>query len=360
MDLIRFVAASAVIYGHAFHLQDMRDPLEEVTGHSTGSLAVGIFFCLSGFLIAKSLCNRPSLLEFLLARCLRILPALIIINIGVVIVAGFFWTTLSPYSFFTNGRSLSYIFWNSSLLKCQYDLPGVFQENTANSAVNGSLWTLPVEARMYGLVFAAGVMSLMLQRLPGLGAFDRRRVIGSFGLAALLLSGWLWSALSLPFLPGVLNESGVILMGFFGVGMIFQCVREHVRLSGWAVLVVAFLLALIPDSTFRDLVFFVWLAYVCLWFSYTPSIDARKFGKRGDMSYGIYIFAFPVQQWLYSTNEQMAPMTNAILTFVIVLPLAAASFHWLEKPALRLKHPLASKLESFLHRRRVAGDDPVA
>ena len=190
MDLIRFVAASAVIYAHAFNLQNVNDPMEGVTGHSTGSIAVGIFFCLSGFLIAKSLCNRPSLLEFLLARCLRILPALIVVNIAVVLVAGAFLTELSPAAYFSNGRTWTFILWNSSLLKIQYDLPGVFL-NSYGGAVNGSLWTLPVEARMYGLVFAAGLVSLALAKIPKFEWIDRRRTVGAAGFIALLLSAWI-------------------------------------------------------------------------------------------------------------------------------------------------------------------------
>ena len=173
MDLIRFLAASAVIYAHAFNLQNLRDPLESVTGRSTGSLAVAIFFSLSGFLIAKSITTRESLMEFLIARALRILPALLVVNFLVVIVAGLVWTNLGTGDFFANPESWSYFFWNSSLLKCQFQLPGVFEQNPYGPAVNGSLWTLPVEARMYGLVFLAGLTSVLFGKIFG-SEFERR------------------------------------------------------------------------------------------------------------------------------------------------------------------------------------------
>jgi peptidoglycan/LPS O-acetylase OafA/YrhL len=352
MDLIRFVAASAVIYAHAFRLQNVNDPMEGVTGHSTGALAVGIFFCLSGFLIAKSLCNRPSLLEFLLARCLRILPALILVNIAVVLVAGLFWTELSPAAYFSNGRTWTYILWNSSLLKCQYDLPGVFLNNPYGGAVNGSLWTLPAEARMYGLVFAMGLVSMVSTKVPKFEWIDRRRAIGAGGFLAFLLSAWAWNSFSIPVIRGVLNEGGVVLMGYFGVGMTAHAMREHVHLNGWFVAGGSVFLAAIRHSSAYDAIFFVWLTYACLWLSYTPLVQARNFAVRGDMSYGIYIFAFPVQQCLYSYSPQMQPMTNAIFTFFIVLPLAAASFRFIEKPALRLKKPLASQMTQILTRLR--------
>ena len=146
---------------------------------------------------------------------------------------------------------------------------------------------------MYGLVFAAGIASLLLQKCPGLNRFDRRWAVGVFGFVAFVLSAWLWFALSIPYVSGVLTESGVELMGYFGIGMVAHAAREHVRLSGWGVVGGALLLAAIPGSYFYGAIFAVWLSYSCLWLSYTPSINARNFGSRGDMSYGINIFAFP-------------------------------------------------------------------
>lgn len=347
MDFIRFTAASAVIYGHAFYLQNLHDPMVEVTGQPTGFLAIGVFFGLSGFLIAKSLCNRPSLLEFLIARGLRILPALIVMNVVVVVVAGMFWTDLSPAEFFMDGRAWSYVVVNSSLLKCQYHLPGVFSENPGDTAVNGSLWTLPIEARMYGIVFLAGLASLILQRSPRFRSFDRLRIVGLVGILAFLVAVVAWPLLGIPSVPGVLSAAGARLMGFFGIGMAAYGMRRHLPLSGWVVLGGAFLLPLASSQILYEAILTVWLTYACLWFSYTPRINARRFGVHGDMSYGIYIFAFPIQQCLYAFDPQMRPLSNAMITFVTVLPIAAASFRFIEKPALGLKHPLALKLQSF-------------
>jgi len=347
MDLMRFLAASAVIYGHAFHLQNLRDPLEGVVGRSTGSLAVAVFFALSGFLIAKSLTSRPSLLEFLVARALRILPALIVVNVLVVLISGFAWTAVPTAEFFGGSAPWTYIFWNSSLLKSQFYLPGVFVGNPAGSAVNGSLWTLPVEARMYGLVFLAGLSSLLISKILATGFLDRRRMVGLFGLIALAFSLFLWRVLGLPYVGGVLSENGVELMGYFSAGMVAHAFRERINLDGRIIIAGAVALLIWRDTRFADALFIPWLAYSCLWTAYTPRVNARGFGSKGDFSYGIYIFAFPVQQWFYSQNPEMNPLTNAISTFCIVVALAAISFWFIERPALRFKRSLSDRIRSL-------------
>ena len=348
MDLMRFLAASAVIYGHAFHLQNLRDPLEGVIGISTGSLAVAVFFALSGFLIAKSLTSRPSLLEFLVARALRILPALIVVNVLVVLISGFSWTSVSATDFFGGSQPWMYIVWNSSLLKCEFELPGVFSANPGGSGINGSLWTLPVEARMYGVVFIAGVSSLVMGRLFKSGIASRRRMVGGFGLIGLVLSTFLWEMLGLPYVGGVLSEPGVQLMGFFSAGLVAHAFRERIYLDGRLIIVGFFVLYGWRETRFADALLIPWLAYTCLWTAYSPRINARGFGSKGDFSYGIYIFAFPVQQWFYSQDPEMAPLTNAGYTFPIVVLLAAISFWCIERPSLQLKHPLAEKIRSLV------------
>ncbi|RPG19749.1 MAG: acyltransferase [Phycisphaera sp. TMED9] len=351
MDLIRFLAASAVIYGHAFHLQNLEDPLESVTGRSTGSLAVAIFFSLSGFLIAKSITTRRSVLEFVVARALRILPALFVVNLLVILVAGFAWTTLGAGEFFSNSQTWSYFAWNSSLLKCQYELPGVFESNPGGPAVNGSLWTLPVEARMYGIVFLAGLTSLALGKFLG-GEFERRRrVVGVFAIVAMVLSLFGWAAMGIPYVGGVLSEPGVELLGYFGFGMFAHAFRERIHLDGRIVVAGGVALLATRDSAFANAMFIPWLAYACLWISYTPRLQASGFGSRGDFSYGIYIFAFPVQQWIYSVSPGMAPLSNAGFTFCIVIVLAALSFWCIERPCLGLKKPLSEKIQMFFGKR---------
>lgn len=334
MDFMRFVAASMVIYAHAFNLAGDRDPLESVTGMSSGSLAVAVFFSLSGYLIARSLLNRDSLLEFCLARGLRILPALVVANILAIVAGGLIWTRYSAGDYWSSAQTWKYLVLNSSLVKNTYELPGVFESNVYGPAVNGSLWTLPVEARMYALVLLAGVLSLTLGRTL---RFGRTGWVTGVGLVGLGLSCGLWKAMGIPYGNGVLSESGVKLLGVFSFGMALQGVRERVCLSGWVVLAGAVAVFLVRETAVFDSAFVIWLPYACLWLAYTRRINARGFGRHGDLSYGIYVYAFPIQQWIYARDPAFSPLWNAAVTFVAVLVLAYISWRIIERPALGSK-----------------------
>jgi peptidoglycan/LPS O-acetylase OafA/YrhL len=347
MDIIRFAAASWVIYSHSFDLLKLKEPIEAVTGFQTGPPALAILISLSGFLIAKSLASRPSLVEFLVARTLRIFPALIAVNIVVVLAAGFFWTSLSTLEFFGSLKTWTYVFWNTSLLKCQYDLPGVFVSNPIY-AVNGSLWTLPVEARMYGLVFLAGLCAFWINRFCSPNPQRSNILVGWFGLVGLLLSFGGWDLLGLPYSHVWLSAAGVNLMGYFSMGMLAHSLRDRIRLNGWVVSAGFVVLVILHNTVCYQPLFTIWIAYACLWIAYTPRINAHQFASKvkGDFSYGIYIYAYPVQQWLYSMDIEMHPLINTILTFFIVLPLAACSFWYIEKPPLGMKHTVALRIRS--------------
>ena len=162
-----------------------------------------------------------------------------------------------------------------------------------------------------------------------------------------------WKAMGLPYVGGVLPEQGVELLGYFGFGMFAHAFRERIHLDGRLVLAGSVVLLVARDSAFANAMFIPWLAYTCLWVAYTPRLQARGFGSRGDFSYGIYIFAFPVQQWIYSVSPDMAPLSNAGLTFCIVLVLAVISFWCIELPCLGLKKPLSEKVRSFFSVRSV-------
>ena len=131
-NLIRFIAASLVLYSHSYALTSYSDdPLQNLTSFrflSFGSLAVDIFFVTSGFLVTNSLFGRKNIFAFVWARILRIYPALIIAVLFCIFVVGLYFTELSAEAYLSHDESLSFFLYNAFLLSgdIQHTLPGVF------------------------------------------------------------------------------------------------------------------------------------------------------------------------------------------------------------------------------------------
>src|SRR5690606_29965057 len=156
---IRLSAAIAVIYAHSYPLtSSFEDPLKNFSSDkiSFGSLAVAIFFIISGLLISQSF-HRSDLLKFTVARILRIYHALVVITLLSVFILGPVFTNFSWSSYFTDRMTLKYLF-NVFSIRIQHHLPGVFENNYYPNTVNGSLWTLPIEIACYGLIASIGLL----------------------------------------------------------------------------------------------------------------------------------------------------------------------------------------------------------
>ena len=152
-DGLRLVAASLVIYGHAYPLTGRVGPA--LLGSYLHAIGVKIFFVVSGYLIAASWRADPDMARFWARRSLRIFPGLILVCLVAVLALGPALTMLSPGEYFRAPATPAY-FWNIALYP-MFDLPGVFVAGQPLTAVNGALWTLPVEVAMYaGLALLLG------------------------------------------------------------------------------------------------------------------------------------------------------------------------------------------------------------
>lgn len=323
---LRLLAALMVVLGHSFGLYGstvgMRDPLHflfpGIVIHVTG---VNFFFTISGILITLSWLRRPDLFRFMRARFLRIWPALAVCVTVTAFVIGPLVTTLPLRTYFfvgdATGTPLGYAF-NNAILHIRPFLPGVFEHLPIARYVNGSLWTLPVEATMYLCVAGLGVLRCF--RFPWLA---------SLGIVAVFT--WL---VVYPAYTGKPPWIGYIQAGFFGAGCIACVLRRHVPVSSGVMLVV--LIAAIASRYTLYVMPFTWLAigYFVLWFCYVPRLPAIP--RNADLSYGTYLWAFPVQQLLVNAGVG-DPLLLFALATPIALALGALSWFYIEKPALRLK-----------------------
>ncbi len=329
-NLIRFLAASAVLVSHSFALStgtSASEPWGRLLGITPGSTAVEIFFLTSGFLVTASLVRRKDVRSFALARMLRIYPGLFVAVSLTVLAVGSSFTSLSPSSFFTNAQT--WIYWartTTLVTNVAHLLPGAFEGNPWRFAVNSSLWTLPYELTMYAVLALTWIAVACLHKSAS-GLFERVIV----ALAAVLMLTYL-------LLIGIVTSSALRLSAMFFVGSALYVLKDRVPMSGR---IFAVVLAVLIASMFEKKVFAycypLALPYLVFYLAYVPGGIVRSFNRIGDYSYGIYIYAWPVQQMTAALVPGVKPLEMFVLSYLGTCTLAVASWHLIEKPSLAMK-----------------------
>lgn len=326
-NLMRFLAASMVIYFHGFSLSGHRggDPLFKLTGYTDmGICAVNIFFAVSGFLVTKSFVSRQDVSLFIEARLLRIFPALIAAVMFTVFIVGLSATTI-PFDVYLRSRvTFSYIVHNVTLIKgVAHLLPGVFENNPFKGSVNGSLWTLYMEIWMY----------LSLTVLGILGILNRKNLFNIVLLILVLL--YLFFPDKFPLLSEYKHNPR--LAAFFAVGAFCYINRNIIPLHACLLSIFVIAAILLRGTSYGLLSFNLALAYGIFWFAYCPAGWMRIFNLFGDYSYGLYIYAFPIQQSIALVLYSVSPSKMFVIAYPLTLVMAVMSWHFIEKPALGFK-----------------------
>ena len=331
-NLIRIIAALAVLVTHSFALAigtADAEPLREKLGMTLGSIAVDVFFITSGFLVTASLINRQSTIEFIWARAFRIFPALIVMLLLTVFVMSVAFTTLPTLAYLSSPEIYIYLGKCATLISgVVYTLPGVFENNPYKSAVNGSLWTMPWEIRMYAILAAAWLVLCVVPQ-SRLALFQRFVVILAcvFGVGVFISH----------FYVAPINHKAMLFFMFF-LGAAFYVLREKIVLTRWAYYFCMISLGLATlDKEVFFVVYVIAIAYVLFYLAYVPSGFIRKYNQLGDYSYGIYIYAFPVQQSVAQLMPGVSVLQMVLISAVATSLLAIFSWHFLEQRALRYK-----------------------
>ncbi len=333
--LVRILAAFAVLVTHSFALTTGSadsEPFRSSLGMTLGSVSVDIFFIVSGFLVTGSLLKTQSAVAFFWARVLRIFPALIAMLVLTVFVLGSIFTSLSLSSYLAAPKTYSYFLKCATLVTgVSWTLPGVFQSNPLKDAVNGSLWTMPYELYMYGIVLGAWLVF-------GVRSVRRAQVFMVAILTAMAVSGALLLVGHLVF--GMEIEAWFIKLFFmFFSGAGFYVLRDRINLSRGAfwICVLALVASAQVDKQLFFAVYVLTLAYVLFYLVYVPSGVVRQYNRVGDYSYGMYIYAFPIQQTVAALLPGVSVLAMVLYSTVGTLFMAVLSWHLLEKRALGLR-----------------------
>lgn len=322
-DFVRVLAASLVIVSHQYGLMGLGEP-EAFPGFSYGGIGVLIFFSLSGYLVAQSWDRDSNLFRFTVKRALRIFPGLICVTLLMALIMGPRVSSLDAQTYFAGPEVWRFITHTIGLWDMPDRLPGVFTTNHVGT-VNSSLWTIPVELKWYGFLAFLGL----------LGVFRVR-----FALPAMIVVLALCRFV-LPF-PGahhVLLEFGLCFMS----GMAMHVCRadiERYRQQIQATLACAAVALWLLKMEYFAVV--VALPYLVVTVGTARTAVLRRFGRFGDLSYGLYIYAFPIQQTIIHSSHNTAPFwLNLVASSAAIAILAFLSWHLIESPALELKRFVA-------------------
>lgn len=318
-----------VLAGHSYPVIGERlEPLAASTGVLTlGTVAVHAFFAISGYLVTLSWLADPDIGRFVARRLLRILPALVIVVLLSAFVLGPLATDRPTTAYFTDAETWRYL---SSALTwpIRYRLPGVFAQNPLAGIVNGSLWTLPMEMLMYAAVVVLGVV----------GVLARPAWLAALLAITCALSAMAWRlgethatvvaeldvryvlAFAIAFLGGALlaiagdrvPRSLVLAAIALGAGGVLL---HQPSLRLWAPLAIAYATVVVGTR---------------------PLEPIASVGEATDLSYGMYLYAYPMQQIAVAVlGRDVLLVTSAAI--VSSAGLAWLSWRFVEAPALRFK-----------------------
>ena len=334
-NLLRFIAATMVIWSHSFPLAlgpGGNEPLRSSLGVTFGSIAVDIFFVSSGYLIAASLLSSKNIFRFAWARFLRIYPGLIVATVLTVVFIGFFISTEDTSRYFQDRSTWKFLVKNGALLLgIEYSLPGAFTHTPAAFAVNGSLWTLPKELLMYAIFSGVWLVAGLLCRLF---AWNRKLVFKV--LVSITLVGALW--IYLFGLKEFIEDSNTRLLTAFAFGAFIGLFRGQLPAS--PSLVIFLVAAILFSSVDKRSFFFVYtllFPYLVICCALLPIWRLNEFNRLGDYSYGMYVYAFPIQQGIMTFLKGIQPESLFGIAFLATLIVAVISWHVIEKPILSLK-----------------------
>ncbi len=320
-DFLRFLFASFVICTHTYallgHIE--HEPLFILSGRVFSEIGVCGFFVISGYLIHQSLERSSSLLSFARKRISRIFPGLIVAVLFSAMVIGSLATTLPLKAYLSHKATWLYILDNTFLIPRHLTLPGVFTHNP-ETAVNGSLWTLRYELLLYGLLALLFFLPRKAKKwiLPLLFLLCVSGYLAArYGLFAALPAGLQ------PFLFYL--GSLFHLSCYFSAGAalsLFTPILHKRKTVLLLVSVTLFFIALFsPQKEMAIIGHIISFPVMVITFGlhYTRILHFSKY--TGDISYGTYIYAYPLQQalivWLQPQNAAVLMIPSFLLSWLM-------------------------------------------
>jgi peptidoglycan/LPS O-acetylase OafA/YrhL len=331
-NLVRLVCAMLVVFYHAWQMNTLRPGADPITAFvapvgDLGGLAVGVFFVISGMFVTQSWMRDPHLPRYALRRIARILPGLFVcMLVTTVLAVAFFsvqgWTGLLERGPWRLVFSNTVLHWLKYIIPPEEQLlPGVLK----GQYLNGPLWTLYWEGRMYVMVALIGLSAALPMRrwVRGCALF----LLLAANLFPDVVSGYVWE---------------VRMWSLFLVGMLLQTMARSVRIGPVQLLCAIALAALnwtrsaaLTPSPLTWFGIALVAVTAALW---VGSSRVRFIGhvQRNDYSYGVYIYHWPIILMLREVLPPIGALRLTAVALLVILPVAMLSWHFVEAPAQRL------------------------
>lgn len=338
-NLVRLLCALLVVVYHAYQLNTVAARPDVISSFTAphadlGSIAVGIFFIISGMFVTQSWIRDPHLARFALRRIARIVPGLFVCVLITTACAVALYSadgiggmlTADPWRYIGGASVLHWLQYN--IPPQELRIPGVL----SGQDLNGPLWTLYWEARMYVMLALVGLAAMLPMRIWMRWA--ALFLLLAANLFPQVLSGYIWE---------------VRLWSLFLVGMILYTLAPQLRIGLVHVLCA---LALAGLSWTRSLAMtghgLTWFGIALVMAAAALWIGAARFGgtghiRRHDYSFGIYIYHWPVLLMVRAAWPPMEALPLLAVAMLVITPLAMLSWHLIEAPAQQLVRRLLKR-----------------
>jgi peptidoglycan/LPS O-acetylase OafA/YrhL len=353
---LRLAFALAVVFSHSFALGGFGgDPLARCSDGRLhiGEVAVMCFFVVSGFLITGSAVRQPSLGRFALHRAARILPGfwavqlLTVLALAPAITLARYGDQLGYWDSVVVGpnSAFSYLCRNAALRMLQYPITNLFLHNPGGAAVNGSLWSLAPEVTCYVGLGLLALIGALRWKYTGPVLFLVVYTLHTVSLQTPAVGVAVARVLEKVCIFGFhLPLFRAVFLAFLA-GLACYQFREVLRWRGW---MAGAAVAALGVSVWAGVFDFVWpftLPYLVLYLAHR--LPFEKVEQWGDFSYGIYIYAFPIQQCLALAGVQRFGFVAFFAASTILAVLAGmASWFALERPVLKWARTLGKQVRS--------------
>ncbi len=336
-NILRLILATLVIFSHSPELTDgnrNRELLTRIFGTlSFGEVAVNGFFLLSGFLIVQSWQRKPNFPDYLKKRVLRIYPGFIVASLVSAFIVGPLGSNAAQY--FSEFRFAAFL-WDTALLRMP-STPPVF-DGQPHALVNGAMWTIQYEFRCYLLVALFGTWGLIGRRSQWLALSG---VVLLLSLVPELTSKLVFAGSDFLFA----NQLELIrFLAFFCSGGCFYLFRDRIRYkTGWLIAAALVLCLFMFKEKTAQLGLATCGAYLLFWFAHAPIKCLERFRNAPDISYGVYLYGWPIQKLLVWYIPSISPWLLFVLSCGFSAICGLLSWNLVERPFLNLVRKRESK-----------------